>query len=57
MKDDEANMYSKKKYENYNERYRRMGDKKKQYKINKEKHRRNNKFKNKNDKGNKRGKK
>ena len=45
LKDDEARGFSKRKYEMLNERNRRMGDKKRNYKMNKAKFRRNNKFK------------
>ena len=45
LKDDQAGGFSKRKYEMVNDRNRRMGDKKKNYKMNKAKFRRNNKFK------------
>ena len=45
LKDDEARGFSKKKYEQVNERSRRMGEKRRNYKLNKAKFRRNNKFK------------
>ena len=45
LKDDEARGFSKRKYESVNSKLRRMGDKKKRLKINKEKHKRANKFK------------
>ena len=45
LKDDEARGFSKKKYEAVNERSRRMGEKRRNYKMNKAKFRRNNKFK------------
>ena len=45
LKDDEARGFSKRKYESVNSKLRRMGDKKKRLKINKEKHKRSNKFK------------
>ena len=45
LKDDEAHAFSKRKYEKTNEKLRRMGEKKKKLKSNKERHRRQNKFK------------
>jgi Fcf2 pre-rRNA processing len=45
LRDDQAKGFSKRKYEQVNERNRRMGEKKRNLKINKGKHRRNNKFK------------
>ena len=45
LKDDEERGFSKKKYEQVNERTRRMGEKRRNYKLNKAKFRKNNKFK------------
>jgi hypothetical protein len=45
LKDDEARGFSKRKYEGINEKLRRMGDKKKRMKVNRDKHKRANKFK------------
>lgn len=39
LRDDEAKQFSKRKYEGINDRLRRMGDKKKKMKINKQRHR------------------
>ena len=39
LKDDEARGFSKRKYEGVNERLRRMGEKKRRLRINKDKHR------------------
>jgi hypothetical protein len=45
LKDDEARGFSKRKYEKVNERTRRMGEKKRRMKINREKYNRHNRFK------------
>lgn len=50
LKDDEANFFSKKKYEKLNDKQRRMGNKKKMLKFNKNKHKLANKFKQKENK-------
>lgn len=45
LKDDEARQFSKRKYEKVNDKLRRMGEKKKRMKINKERFKRANRFK------------
>lgn len=45
LRDDEDRQFSKRKFESVNEKLRRMGEKKRRLKINKDRHRRQNKFK------------
>jgi uncharacterized membrane protein YcgQ (UPF0703/DUF1980 family) len=50
LRDDEAKQFSKRKYEGVNDKLRRMGEKKKRMKINKDKFKRSNRFKGRDDK-------